>query len=366
MPSSTSSFERPVPDLPWLLILGTALLGFLAFSTFMEIRLAQLGYQPTTLDSKERWATERSRASELGKKALTLIGASRIQLGVDIDTLRKESGLEPVQLAVDGSSFIPILKNLADDPSVRGTVLVDYSPHVLEGALSGNQGAAEPFLKAYETQKNNQAMFTIAHVEKYLSEHIRDNLRSYADGASPLMSLQLRIIPNRKARNYLTTLPDRSRLADYTLVAMPEFYYRRVARNLGGQSPVNLTAPNAGQILEHRIEALKPHGNAAYLQGAGYVKQLARQIESRGGRVIFVAMPTSGMIREIDDKRYPRAAFLDLLEKEAGIAVLNSADDPALKSFACPDGSHLDFRDRARFTAALARSAGLASGADRP
>jgi hypothetical protein len=353
MPSSTSSFERHLPDLPWLLIFGKALFIFLAFASLVEVRLAQLGYQPTTLDSKDRWAKERSRVDALGKKALILVGASRIQLGIDLDTLRRETKLEPVQLAIDGSSFIPVLRNLANDPSMRGTVIVDYSPGALEGALSGSYGAATTFVEAYEKQIGSHALFTLAQVEKHLAENIHESLRSYSDGANPLLSLQWRIIPNQRASNYLITLPDRSRLADYKLVPMPEFYYRRVARNLGEEKSLNIAAADAELVLRRKIDLLKAHDNTAYIQGARYLRQLVSQIESHGGKVLFIAMPTSGMVREIDEKVYPGASFLDQLKKEADISVLNSADDPTRQSFVCPDGSHLDFRDRAIFTTAI-------------
>lgn len=325
----------------------------------MEIRLAQLGYHATVLDSAERWSKERTRASQLGERALILIGGSRIQLGIDLDTMRKETGLEPVQLAVDGSSFVPILKGLADDPTIRGTVLVDYYPESVEGALSDEYGAATAFEKAFEKGMIEHEFFSLAHVEKSLSEILHENLRSFADGATPLKSLLWRILPNERANQYLVTLPDRSRLADYKLVAMPEFYYKRVARNLGQEKSINLDAADIEQVLKRQIDLRQPNNNADYIQGARYLRQLVTAISSRGGRVVFVVMPTSGMIREIDEKRYPHANFLALFKKETGLSILSSADNPALQSFICPDGSHLDFRDQSRFTVALAHSLGI-------
>lgn len=345
--------------MPWLRIFGTALLISFAFIILMEARLAQLGYHSTVLDSADRWAKERARASQLGERALILIGGSRIQLGIDLDTLRKVTGLEPVQLAVDGSSFVPILRSLADDPTIRGTVLVDYYPESVEGARSGEYGAATLFELGFEKLNVQHKLFSLASVEKSLSEMLHENLRSFADGATPLMSLQWRIIPNEKASQYLITLPDRSRLADYSLVAMPEFYYKRVARNLGREQTINLAAADIELVLKRQVHMQQPGNNAAYVQGARYLRQLIASINSHSGKVLFVAMPTSGMIREIDEKRYPRRNFLEMFEKEAGVSVLSSADDPVLRSFACPDGSHLDLRDRQKFTAALVHSLGI-------
>jgi len=321
----------------------------------MEIRLAQLGYHPTILDSAERWADERARARQLGERALILIGASRIQLGIDLDVLRTETGLEPVQLAVDGSSFVPILKGLADDPAILGTILIDYSPNVVAGALSVNDGAATAFQRAFEKRLLASELISLTRIEKSLARIFQENLRSFADGATPLMSLQSRIISGQMAqRQYLITLPDRSRLANYQIVSMPEFYYWRVIRNLGEERSINPDMANIEQILMNKINLLQPRQNAAFIQGAQYLKGLLSKVEARGGKVIFVEMPTSGMVREIDDKLFPRAKFLDIFKRETGKPVLNSSDSHELGIFDCPDGSHLDFRDRLRFTKALA------------
>ena len=94
----------------------------------------------------------------------------------------------------------------------------------------------------FEKHSGDHALFSLARMEKSLTELLHESLLSFADGATPLMSLQWRIIPNEKAGQYLITLPDRSMLADYSLVAMPEFYYKRVARNLGQERSINLAA----------------------------------------------------------------------------------------------------------------------------
>ena len=273
MPLSTSSFDRTLPDIPWLPIFGATLFIFFAFVTITEIRLAQLGYHSTVLDSAERWAKERARASQLGERALILIGGSRIQLGIDLDILRKKTGLEPVQLAVDGSSFVPILKGLADDPTIRGTVLVDYYPESVEGALSGEYGAATIFQRTFEKRAGESELFSLNHVENSLTDMLHENLRSFADGATPLMSLQWRIIPNEKASQYLITLPDRSRLADYSLVPMPEFYYKRVTRNLGQEQSINLAATDIEQVLKRQVNLQQSGNNTAYVQGAKYLQK---------------------------------------------------------------------------------------------
>lgn len=349
MPSSTSSSERVLPPVPWLALLAGAALLCLAAAAAMEWRLDTLGYRPTARDSEARWQAARARAARLGERALILVGASRFQLGLDLDVLRRETGLEPVQLAIDGSGGEPILAGLAKDPKVRGTVLVEYYDH----AVGARGGVAEDMQRRYERSAGRARFWKrpAANAEARLAEWLHERLRAYSDGANPFASLRWRILPAAQARQYLVTLPDRSRLADYTRVDLPAFYHRRVARTLGEN--IDASAPDAGATLARRVAALAPADDTALPAAAREVGRMAAAIRARGGRVVFVAMPSSGLVREIEARRYPRGMFWERFLNEAGVAGIHAAVEPDLTEFACPDGSHLDMRDRAAFSQAL-------------
>ena len=91
---------------------------------------------------------------------------------------------------------------------------------------------------------------------------------------------------------------------------------------------------------------------------AGIVASSLR-IESRGGRVVYVDTPITGGIRGIEEKRYPRAAYWDVLADRLPGRMFHSDDFPSLGRFVCPDESHLDFRDAAAFTTNLTRDLGF-------
>ena len=88
----------------------------------------------------------------------------------------------------------------------------------------------------------------------------------------------------------------------------------------------------------------------------------AAALRSHGARVYFVMMPKSGMVKEIDDRRFPRAEFWDRFARRVGAPTLHFDDVPAMRELVCPDGSHLDYRQRKVFTAALAEALRLAPG----
>ncbi len=60
------------------------------------------------------------------------------------------------------------------------------------------------------------------------------------------------------------------------------------------------------------------------------------------------------------ERQSPRRQFWDQFARKTRATTLHFADVPALAAFQCPDGSHLDYRDRGRFTQHLAIALGLA------
>ena len=55
----------------------------------------------------------------------------------------------------------------------------------------------------------------------------------------------------------------------------------------------------------------------------------------------------------MEEQCFPRARYWNELAK--GMMALHFDDVPSLRSFTCPDGSHLDQKDKFQFTTALAR-----------
>ena len=100
----------------------------------MEAVLSLRGFRPTAVDDEPTWILQRHRASTLGPRALDPGGRL-----ADPDGRRRRrtacdvTGLEPVQLAIDGSSFTPVLKELAADPTITGTIIVSYQASAVPG-----------------------------------------------------------------------------------------------------------------------------------------------------------------------------------------------------------------------------------------
>lgn len=335
------------------MILGTAVLALFAAITGLEAGLAWRGFRPSLLDTESLWLEKRAEADSVGNHGLILVGDSRTELDLDQDVLRRKTGLEPVQLAIDGDYFLPVFRGIAADPHITGTVLVGFAPAALLDA--DNFAASSNFETEAERNAQKFDLPDFNSMDRRLTDALHGRLRSYADGSQPLVSLTRRLLNSEATPQYLTTLPDRSTLADYSLVPMPNYYYRRVYRNLG--EPQDAVSGLSRETIEAHIKAkiatLKPLDDSYFRQRIADIAAMTAAIEARGGRVIFIAYPETGYVRQIDTKLFPRNKFWDLFAAGVGTQTLYYADIPALASFACPDGSHLDFRERAAFTSAL-------------
>ncbi|MEP7155142.1 MAG: hypothetical protein ABI905_05185 [Betaproteobacteria bacterium] len=320
----------------------------------LELRLASIGYQPSVTDSAGRWRVERNKASRLGDNALILVGASRIQLALDLEVLRRETGKQPVQLGIVGGSPTPVLVGLAADPAITGTIIVDYYDTMSEVARGD---LAERYQKSFDAQKG-RTFFGLGGdvIEAGLTSAVRDHLRMYANGTTPAGSLLL-AWSGELREDYVFMAPDRSSRGDYSRVLISRAYLSRVMRLLGDIFPPD--TPNLERTLQAKVDAISPSSNAAVLRQGPVIRDAIQTITRRGGRVLFVKFPSDGMVRQIEDRRYPRALFWDKFVALTGVTGIQSSDDEVLSGFNCPDGSHLDMRDRAAFTSRLVQVLGL-------
>jgi hypothetical protein len=242
---------------------------------------------------------------------------------------------------------------LAEDETIRGTVVLDYYDHLIEQGLV--EDYATGLQRAYEGWLGQRVGWA-ERSDQWLSQWIRQRLRSFADGARPITSLFTRALAHGVTQQYLVTFADRSRDADYQKVRMPDFYYGRALRHSG------LTVPTSGpigvkeldQFLLDSIRAFEPADTTRFLDNAQLLAGWVKAIRARGGEVIVLRMPVSGFVRLVDETRYPREQFFDQVGPITGAPLIHFADFPEMAGFICPDGSHLDFRDKRAFTQALA------------
>jgi len=258
--------------------------------------------------------------------AVALIGSSRVLCDLDPRALKRSiPDREFCQLAIMGSSPLPTLENLALDLNFHGRVICEIF--------------GWPFVTPYPFGENEYHQLRYLRFPKrrpysdFLTNWIAENLLQI----SALYSTQL------NSDDFFETTESRLGIRPSSEPEARED--RFLARSRRGTEKAKILARFAE--MNRQREA-----STAVLD---HIIPWVDSIRQRGGDVIFVRMPLSGSLKRIEDETYPeRSLFIESLRSH-GVAVIESEKEPTLSGFDCPDESHLDADDAARFSAALAR-----------
>ena len=124
MHSSTSSSESSADmnkydrALPGDSIKPAALIGLLVMIVMMsgwEMYWRSNGSVPSYRNSEGLWAIQRRRVNEIEGDKTVITGSSRMFFNTQLDVWERESGVRPIQLALEGTSPVSLMEDLADD-----------------------------------------------------------------------------------------------------------------------------------------------------------------------------------------------------------------------------------------------------------
>jgi hypothetical protein len=320
--SSTSSSDSLAPDPHWrrAWLLTAALLLILLGG--YELYWRSLGFVPMVNDDADLWSLARSRVRADDPNEIVLIGGSRLQLGLDPELFaRSFTDRKPIQLAVDGSSCVPVLDHFSRDEHFRGLLICEVS-HFFFSGLDLTAGKQAEYVHHYQQRSAS------AFIEESLRSWIQSHLVLRLSDVS-LKRLPGHLIHGKSLKpNYIVTLPGRSRRADYSQSDLPGLQRYREEKSRAAE----FGAPPAQ--LQHDLDTLE---------------EMVRRIQSRGGRVVFLVMPTSGVVRQIEQEHVPREKYWDRLVAHTQAMTIHFANYTSLQ-FECPEGSHLDYREAREFT----------------
>ena len=324
------AFDR-CPDKPWGSVWCCAAIVFLGLAASLEGMWRSRGHQPSVADSPRMWSWTRSQVAAEPVNTVVVLGDSRMQLGFDVPTARQQLNRSVVQLSIaGGGSPLAALEDLAADPTFRGRVIAGVVPGWFENPA-------------------------VLH-DQYLAYH-RVNMAVF-DGFETWVGAELSswLVVKRSSCNLRTSVGSLLRRRFPAPVPRIMDINRQIHSDF---SQVNdLTKLRAELLRELQSErAGKPAGSpsATWPAVVQRYRDAARAIQQRGGRVVFVEMPTSGPRVPLDQTAYPREKFWDVFaETVRPVAItIHFEDYEDLRAFECPDMSHLDMRDASPFTEAL-------------
>ena len=119
---------RDIPAQPWDAILLGMLTLLLVLGTAWELHWRAWGVLPGYRNSNGEWAQQRRRIDQGEGGKTVLIGSSRILFDVQLPVWEKAAGERPIQLAMEGTSSLPVLEDLAADPQFIGQLVVGVAP----------------------------------------------------------------------------------------------------------------------------------------------------------------------------------------------------------------------------------------------
>ena len=285
--------------------------GLLLSLAATEARLRWMGYTPSVIDDRALWSYHRQSIEGADGKTLVLLGGSRMQLGVSLETLRSSGTRQRVaQLAVDGTFPLAALRDLAEDSQFSGLVLCSLLEPAFEPQnWDGQQPWVEYYRREFKVTTGLKRVFS-----GVLQQHF--------------------VLTNSRKPKYLTTAFDRSRSADYSGV------------DLAAHRQIRLAAGN-------RMFRAERCSSRAWLNRAATAESYVRAIQRRGGDVVFIRFPSSPPLYRLEQRRYPRREFWDRYARMTRATMLHFQDIPRWRQFDCPDFSHLDQTDKVAFTQTL-------------
>ncbi|GAB3383925.1 hypothetical protein [Lysobacter fragariae] len=333
--------ERDIPPRPWSGILLAALCVFVLLMLAWEANWRAYGATPGYRNSDGSWAVQRRRIDEGEGGKTVLIGSSRVLSDVNLDEWQAITGERPIQLALEGTSPMPMLEDLADDPNFTGRLLIGVTPNLF---FSG-QGSRSELPEYYHHQGPSQRS---GH---WLSKRFIEPYFAFYDPDFSLVNVVKRL-----------DWPKRPGLRENA--SMPKLFVQDEDRNTSLWSKIDTDLAYRQGILRRRHQRFvappPPKMDTAEKKRHVIDEQIGRAVRAvaslrqRGVRVVFLRPPSSGEFLVYERAWMPREETWDRLLARTGAEGIHFEDHSELQGYAIPDWSHLSASETRRFTAALA------------
>lgn len=304
----------------WLVVAAMVTAIVVSYELFLRSR----GYQPSVKDDEYAWAWQRMRVDD-SPRTVALLGSSRIMLAFSPEGFRQVlPDWQYVQLGINGTTAIGSLLDLANDPAFRGVALVDVSELAFYRSSWISQDA---YIAAYHRRWRTVG----AMIERWLATKVQSRVAISSTRSIKALS-KLLGTGSWPAPPYVVTHADRTRFADYSLADLERLRSARI------------------DLLENQPP---PADAPLWLDEALEIEPAIAAIQARGGRVVYVRMPTCDERLASDEHETPKAQFWDALAARTRAIAIHFQDYPQLAKFPCPDTSHIASKDGPEFTRAL-------------
>lgn len=332
--------ERDIPPLAWGPIWLGALALLLVLFVGWEWHWRAFGAEPGYRNSDGQWAQQRRRINNGEGGKTVLIGSSRVLFDVQLPVWEKTLGERPIQLALEGTSPLPVLEDLAADPDFTGRLLIGIAPNVFFTGFKYRGGVVDYTKKQGPSQRSG-TWISQTFLEPYFAFYDPD----FALGTVlerqdwPLRPGMQR---NLHVRKLSASDLDRNTRMWSKLIEDPA--YAKIAQdtwaeNFTGPPPPHIDTPEKLQkVIDKQIDD---------------TAKAVAALRARGVQVVFLRAPSTDRFYAFEQKLFPRETTWNALLQRTGAPGIHFEDYPELQGYILPEWSHLSASEADRFTAAL-------------
>ncbi len=315
----------------------TFILSFIATMLLIaitEYTLRHHDFYPSHQFSLTDWARLRLSANSNSEKNIVFVGASRVLLGIDSDYFSQQfKDYKIINLAVNGRSGSGTLLNLIKDKRFKGSIIFSTTPFSLrEESLSRQDKWINAYknLKSHDQKKENKIEFQLTSFKHDMAIF------------HPLLNFKL------LAANKIIYNKDFNR--PYIFVRRDRFLDARVS-----SLPQETMDKMRSKTLNNFKSSLE---DTPKISSAQWQEQIARiysnpikEFIKRGGKLIFIKMPSDQEHLKLELKAYPRELYWDKLSSILkGIYTIHFQDVMGVNKVHTYDGVHLDNKQKKIFT----------------
>ena len=361
MPSSTSSSESrsaqatgtarapivappvPVRELPQTHfgIAGTiAVLSFALLLGGWEMYWRHEGSVPSYRNSEGLWAIQRRRIDNGEGNATVLVGSSRTLSNINLDVWQKLDGQRPIQLALEGTSPMRVMEDLADDENFRGRLIVGVAPGLFFSGFEYRRQVLDYYPKETPSQRWGQ----------WLSSNFVEPYFAFDDPDFALFTVLKRqdwparrgVDDDKEVRKLFLTDADRNTRMWKRMEE--DVAYQNLQKKIWAQNWKKPPTPD--EIKEH-VDGITRQLDRA--------EKAVKKLAARGVEVIFILHPVDGDFAAAEQKGFPRQTTWDVLLQRTGARGIHFQDHPEMQGLRLPEWSHLAAQDAERYTEVIYR-----------
>lgn len=291
------------------------------------------------------WATQRAKVEKANPKDVVLIGSSRVLFNVQLNEWEKETSIRPIQLAIPGSTPLPVFHDLVNNTNFKGTILVGVTPGLFFSTVSKekrpwrwSQSMVDYYHEqTYAQRMNHQLSIPLQKSLAFISE------KKGVDGIN-LKELIGHIKIGNRVKNDEPPFPSFSDIDIDRNVKMK-------AKTSKDTSFANIIK----RVWNNKSTDTTPPKNIDKKGVLEFFKKDTKTFINRGGNLILLRSPSTGYFRNKENNFFSRPEYWDELLEEINVKGYHFEDYEKFKNLDCPEWSHLSATDAQFFTTELVK-----------